>query len=232
MIVTHSTFSAQTMNKLKQLVAHHYTYRKIIWLILISIFILTYIHRNRITNFSNRNKSTINRNPYGAQGEQHLPDVIIPGVMKSGTRATLNFLENHPDIKIARKEQNFFNNDKWYNSKDGMDIYRSHMPWINTSAIPRQITIEKSPDYFEHAQTPERIRAMNSSIKIVIVLREPIKRAMSDYARTIRMLDTSWGLNVSFISFEVCFLHYIIYQSGNALEMAWPLSAHFTYYMV
>ena len=138
-------------------------------------------------------------NPYGDKGVQRLPHVIIPGIMKSGTRATINFLKMHPDICIASGEVRFFNTNAAY--RKGLSFYRQQMPFSN-GHNKRQITIEKSPEYFEDYHTPERIKAMNSSIKIVIVMRDPITRAVSDYSRTIRALAT-YGLDFSFVSFEV-----------------------------
>ena len=44
-----------------------------------------------------------------------------------------------------------------------------------------QITIEKSPQYFAARYVPERIHAMNSSIKLIMIVREPNKRAISHY---------------------------------------------------
>ena len=176
-------------------------YRLITYVILTALCLLVVRHWHyRDPYVSKKNMSP--RNRYGDKGVQRLPHVIIPGVMKSGTRATINFLEMHPDISIAAGEVRFFNTDAAY--RRGLAFYRQQMPFTNSSKSGH-ITIEKSPEYFEDYHTPERIRAMNSSIKIVIVMREPITRAVSDYSRTIRALAT-YGLDFSFVSFEVrCF---------------------------
>lgn len=46
-----------------------------------------------------------------------------------------------------------------------------------------QITIEKSPAYFITESVPQRIHAMNSSIKLIIIVRDPVTRLISDYAQ-------------------------------------------------
>ncbi|KAH0812299.1 hypothetical protein GEV33_010491 [Tenebrio molitor] len=46
-----------------------------------------------------------------------------------------------------------------------------------------QITIEKSPSYFVTPEVPERIRAMNASVKLLLIVREPVTRAISDYTQ-------------------------------------------------
>ncbi|WKX88850.1 hypothetical protein Q1695_008469 [Nippostrongylus brasiliensis] len=47
-----------------------------------------------------------------------------------------------------------------------------------------QVTIEKSPAYFHSRTAPERIRAFNPSMKIIIVVRNPVMRAISDYTQS------------------------------------------------
>jgi hypothetical protein len=37
--------------------------------------------------------------------------------------------------------------------------------------------------YFCFSQVPERVRAMNSSIKLLLIVREPVTRAISDYTQ-------------------------------------------------
>ncbi|VDM56124.1 unnamed protein product [Angiostrongylus costaricensis] len=48
-----------------------------------------------------------------------------------------------------------------------------------------QLTIEKSPAYFHSKTAAERIRALNPAMKIIIVVREPVMRAISDYTQTL-----------------------------------------------
>ncbi|VDM78593.1 unnamed protein product [Strongylus vulgaris] len=46
-----------------------------------------------------------------------------------------------------------------------------------------QLTIEKSPAYFHSKTAAERIRALNPAMKIIIVVRDPVMRAISDYTQ-------------------------------------------------
>jgi len=55
-----------------------------------------------------------------ATARRRLPDVIIIGAKKSGTRALLEFLKIHPDIRAAGPETHFF--DRFYDR--GLDWYR------------------------------------------------------------------------------------------------------------
>jgi hypothetical protein len=108
---------------------------------------------------------------------RELPQCIIIGVRKGGTRALLDFLSIHPGIQSAGREIHFFDRDENYNL--GLDWYRSQMPL----STPGQITIEKTPKYFVTREVPERIAKMNASIKLILIVRDPLERTISDYAQ-------------------------------------------------
>ena len=44
-----------------------------------------------------------------------------------------------------------------------------------------QITIEKTPRYAVYEEAPVRIKAMNSSIKLIFMVKEPVFRTVSGY---------------------------------------------------
>ena len=105
------------------------------------------------------------------------PHSIIIGVRKGGTRALLEMLDIHPEVAVAATEVHFFDWDENY--AKGFEWYRDLMPY----SYPQQITVEKTPGYFTSALAPERIHAMNSSIKLLLILRDPAERVISDYTQ-------------------------------------------------
>lgn len=130
--------------------------------------------------------------------ERRLPQCIIIGVRKAGTRAVLEYLTLNDQIKKADNEVHFFDNDERY--AFGLDYYRNQMPLTASGQI---ITIEKSPAYFVTATVPERIKAMNASIKLILIIRDPVIRLISDYTQLLHnkllklddLMRTSGGLN-------------------------------------
>ncbi|XP_035176013.1 heparan sulfate glucosamine 3-O-sulfotransferase 5 [Oxyura jamaicensis] len=124
---------------------------------------------------------------------QQLPKAIIIGVRKGGTRALLEMLNLHPAVVKASQEIHFFDNDENY--AKGIEWYRKKMPF----SYPHQITIEKSPAYFITEEVPERIYKMNSSIKLLIIVREPTTRAISDYTQ---VLEGKERKNKTYYKFE------------------------------
>uniref|UniRef100_A0A8C2ZBU8 Sulfotransferase n=1 Tax=Cyclopterus lumpus TaxID=8103 RepID=A0A8C2ZBU8_CYCLU len=108
---------------------------------------------------------------------RRLPQALIIGVKKGGTRALLEFLRLHPDIRALGSEPHFF--DRHY--ARGLDWYRSMMP----KALDGQIVMEKTPRYFVTQETPARVHAMSQDVKLIVVVRDPVSRAISDYTQII-----------------------------------------------
>ncbi|KAG7281325.1 hypothetical protein CRUP_023476 [Coryphaenoides rupestris] len=52
-------------------------------------------------------------------------------------------------------------------------------------ALDGQIVMEKTPRYFVTAETPERVHAMSRDVKLIVVVRDPVTRAISDYTQII-----------------------------------------------
>uniref|UniRef100_A0A2P2ICN7 Heparan sulfate glucosamine 3-O-sulfotransferase 5 n=1 Tax=Hirondellea gigas TaxID=1518452 RepID=A0A2P2ICN7_9CRUS len=114
------------------------------------------------------------------QGTQRrLPRALIIGVRKCGTRALIEMLNLHPDIRKSDSEVHFFENDDRY--MNGLEWYRKKMPY----SFDNQITVEKTPSYFVSREAPGRIRAMSASVKLLLIVRDPATRVLSDYAQIL-----------------------------------------------
>lgn len=108
---------------------------------------------------------------------KRLPKAIIIGSNKSGTRALLVFLKVHPDIRACSYEVHFFDRDENYSQ--GLEWYRQSMP----KSFAQQLTIEKTPAYFLTEQVPKRIFSMSKDVKLLVIVRDPTERAISDYTQ-------------------------------------------------
>ncbi|KAL7052915.1 hypothetical protein AAHC03_026395 [Spirometra sp. Aus1] len=129
--------------------------------------------------------------------QRRLPNCLIIGVRKGGTRALLNFLAEHPGIKVARSEQHFFDRDSNY--VRGLEWYRSRMPL----AHPNDWVIEKTPAYFHTPGVARRIHEFNPNIRLLLVVRDPLERAVSDY---LQLQQRYRNMNRSNPSIEESFL--------------------------
>jgi len=108
------------------------------------------------------------------------PQVIIGGVQKGGTKALIDYLSQHDQIYTYPHEIHFFSRDKTY--KKGFDWYCHRFD----DARPDQIAIEKSPSYIYTPQVAERIQEVLPDIKLIFILRDPVKRAYSHYWMNVR----------------------------------------------
>lgn len=113
------------------------------------------------------------------ENRKRLPNAIIIGVKKGGTRALLEILKIHPSIRACSNEVHFFDRDENY--EQGLEWYREQMP----TSLPGQITIEKSPSYFITSKVPERVYRMSKSVKLIAIVRDPTRRAISDYTQSL-----------------------------------------------
>ncbi|XP_051877371.1 heparan sulfate glucosamine 3-O-sulfotransferase 3B1-like [Pristis pectinata] len=137
-------------------------------------------------------------------GSKKFPQAVIIGVKKGGTRALLEFLRIHPDVRAVGAEPHFFDR----NYERGLDWYRNLMP----RTLEGQITMEKTPSYFVTKEAPKRIFSMSKDTKLIVVVRNPATRAISDYTQTLSknpgvpsfqmltfknistgLIDTSWS---------------------------------------
>ncbi|KAM6951788.1 heparan sulfate glucosamine 3-O-sulfotransferase 6-like [Aplochiton taeniatus] len=110
-------------------------------------------------------------------GSKKFPQAIIIGVKKGGTRALLEFLRIHPDVRAVGAEPHFF--DRCYDK--GLEWYRNLMP----RTLEGQVTMEKTPSYFVTKEAPGRVHTMSPRTKLIVVVRDPVTRAVSDYTQTL-----------------------------------------------
>ena len=107
--------------------------------------------------------------------EKRLPNTLIIGVTKCGTNALLTFLSQHPQIvrNTAINEYFFFN----VHYTKGLEWYRDRLPY----SLPGQVVIDTSAGYFAKTEVPERIFNLNPRIKLILAVRNPVDRAVSEY---------------------------------------------------
>lgn len=116
-----------------------------------------------------------------------LPDFLIIGSQKCGTSSLYRNLVRHPFVFPAvDKEIYFFNNSYNYFQK-GVDWYKSHFPsflykyYITHICKNDFLTGEATPGYIFHPHAPRRISELLPTVKIIILLRNPVDRAYSHY---------------------------------------------------
>lgn len=119
------------------------------------------------------------------EDEDHeIPLFIIAGTQKSGSTVLAGYLAHHPNIAFAKKKElHFF--DKITNYEKGIAHYLDSFPPPNQSTL---IFGEATPYYLASKTSCERIAEYFPSVKMIIILREPIARAYSEYQMKVRRI--------------------------------------------
>jgi hypothetical protein len=121
-----------------------------------------------------------------------LPTFLIAGVQKAGTTSIYNYLQEHPQVFMSLvKETNFLEQD-WETfppekqNKNGIITIEDYAELF--ADVRDEIAIgEASPNYLFHYQSSAaRIKKYVPNARLIIVLRNPIERAYSDYLMHIR----------------------------------------------
>lgn len=131
-----------------------------------------------------------------------LPDFIIGGAPKCGTTSLHFILGQHPDVGIPDNEIHYFDADdpivhpdflfvdggrlEWF---DVQDPAGRNLEWYRTrfdACRDAPCIGEDSTTYLFSAAAPERIRDTLPDVKMVFLLRDPVRRAHSQYWHLMR----------------------------------------------
>jgi hypothetical protein len=137
-----------------------------------------------------------------------LPDFVIPGETKCGTTSLYEYLVQHPDIWSAdTKEPRSFASPKFARVPAFTQL---HYPYALAAEAARRVrrrpvvTGEASAEYLSNPTVARTIAEMVPDVKLVVLLRNPVTRAFSDYQmkraegyvhepfETIARRSTSW----------------------------------------
>ena len=65
------------------------------------------------------------------------------------------------------------------------------MPFTTTD----QITIEKSPSYFVTPEAPQRMYNLSPTVKLILIVRDPVERTVSDYSQLFNPIRSQRNLS-------------------------------------
>jgi hypothetical protein len=106
-------------------------------------------------------------------------DFIVAGAQKSGTTALNYYLRRHPQIVLPiKKELHFFDKDELF---AGGNVSYEPLHEMFRPARPGCIAGENTPIYLYWRPALPRIREYNPAMKFIVILRNPIERAFSQW---------------------------------------------------
>ena len=111
------------------------------------------------------------------------PNLFIPGVQKGGTTALSSFLAQHPDICLVEgKEAHVFDDPEYHNSSDKLAFaekkYKSKLKHYNGE----KFILDATPITMLHPEFIKAVVNTSPNAKHIVMLRDPIDRALSQYA--------------------------------------------------
>jgi hypothetical protein len=129
-------------------------------------------------------------------GVVRLPNFLIVGAAKSGTTSLHYYLQQHPDIYLpAQKELHYFAAEQMLRLTGGpgdrhalSHICQTKDEYASSYAkVARQPAVgDISPSYLYFSEVSERIKNELNDPKIIILLRNPIDKAFSQYMHLVR----------------------------------------------
>ena len=129
------------------------------------------------------------RNIYALTGPiRSLPDFIIIGTARSGSTSLYYNICQHPCVlSAAYDELGFFDS----NFHLGLNWYRSLFPTLFSKWVVKQkkqfaITGEDTPFYIWNPLVAKRILKIIPNIKLIVLFRNPVDRAYSNYHLGVR----------------------------------------------
>ena len=112
--------------------------------------------------------------------QPRLPEFLGLGTQKGGTTTLQCLLKQHPQVYLPpRKELHFFS----LHYSKGETWYRQQF----AEAATEQRCGEITPYYLFHPMAPQRIEALLPEVKLIVLLRDPVERALSQVAHSRRL---------------------------------------------
>jgi len=113
-----------------------------------------------------------------SKGHLPVPGFVCIGVQKGGTTTLHRLLSHHQELVMPqKKELQYFT----HNYDRGQEWYLNQWP------LADGLRAEITPYYIFHPHAPERLHALCPDIKILILLRDPLERTLSQYFHSRRL---------------------------------------------
>ena len=130
-----------------------------------------------------------------SRGVRALPDFLIIGAQKSATTSLLSYIGCHSGVRLGRKKTaHFFD----LNFHKGVEWYAAHFPRTRPWSISQFFSGERSernwltgescPSYMFLPDVPLRVRQFLPDVKLIVILRNPVDRLISQYQHERRKM--------------------------------------------
>jgi sulfotransferase family protein len=125
-----------------------------------------------------------------------LPNLVVAGAPKCGTTSLYHYLKQHPEVYLpTRKELHYFTRRELARDTAGpgdgtvlqhLCADRTTYEAAYAAATGQPVLGDISPSYFDFAEVAPAIRQELGEARVVILLRDPIAKAFSQYMHLVR----------------------------------------------
>jgi len=114
-----------------------------------------------------------------------LPNLFIPGVQKAGTTALSSFLAQHPEICLVNgKEAHVFDDPEYHKADDKLAYAKAKYASKLMHYNGERYILDATPITMLHPAFIQAAATTCPDAKYVVMLRDPVERALSHYAMT------------------------------------------------
>lgn len=126
--------------------------------------------------------SEMAHSPHGTRSGNQWPDFLVIGAPRSGTTTLHAVLDSAPSICMsAVKEPRYFHSSDEFLFFSGRVSDTSEYLKLWNGCSPSQLKGEVSPTYFHDPSCPAAVKATIPSARLVLILRNPVDRAISHF---------------------------------------------------
>lgn len=127
-----------------------------------------------------------------------LPNFTVAGFAKCGTTSLYHYLKEHPEIFLpSRKELHYFSYETYLkknsNGPKDKEMHRFHTRTLDEykaqfKEAGKEFAVgDVSPTYASYEEAQEYLKEiLGDDIKVILIVRDPIKRAHSNYLHLVR----------------------------------------------
>ena len=115
------------------------------------------------------------------QTPARLVDFVVAGAQKGGTTALAQFLAQHPAIAMASREAHIFDSPDYSGDWTPEEIDARYARRIERRPATAACG-ESTPIYLFFPDVALELRRYNPALKVIVILRDPVERALSHYA--------------------------------------------------
>jgi hypothetical protein len=123
---------------------------------------------------------------------------VIGGAQKAGTTALARYLARHPSLRLPRgKEAHVFDAPDFEDAGSVADVDARYAPHYDDADVDA-LHGDATPIYMLHPRLVERIARYNPAMRWIVLLRDPVARAISQYHMERRRGLESWPMLAAF----------------------------------